>query len=237
MTSFSYQKKTGLDLARFLFENSIPEENPVIDSLAVSIQKLEKWIQKLMADDPDDERGLHDLTIEEGCLLDDLVGISFIVCQRGITSVVSNYDFLRKQWLEHQKTIHYVEPTNDFLGIPISPKNLKQELMVAANPALCSFSKIAMIDAFANYYKHRDEWTNDWKDLTKQGMRTVDVIRAAGADPGSLCLNCRKGYQTLTGETSLVRLDLLWKIILDWSRAIREKCLEDLGRCGCSPKK
>ncbi len=234
MTKYSFKKRTGIDVGLRLLDLSIPEENPVIDSLAVSIQKLEKWIQKLMADDPDDESSLG---FEEGCLLDDLVGIGFVVCQRGITSIVSNCDFLRKQWLKHRNTIHNGNPETDFLGIPISPKDLKRQLMATANPVMGSFSKIAMIDAFANYYKHRDEWTENWKDMDNREMKTVEIIQSAGADQKTLCSNCRRGYQTLTGETSLVRLDLLWKIVFDWSRTLREQCLKDLAQCGCFPKK
>ena len=235
MTKFSYKKRTGLDIALRLLANSIPEENPVIDSLAVSIKKSEKWIQKLSDEDPDDERGLSDLAFEEGCLVDDFVGIGLVVCQRGITSVVSNYTFLQKQWANHKKEIHNETPSKDFLGISIVEKAHKKELMAIANPFLALFSKIATIDAFANYYKHRDEWPNDWEEkMSDLAKRTVKVIRAAGADPGSLCSNCRRGYWTLTGETDTEgRLDLLWKIVFDWSRTIREQCLEDLVRCGC----
>ncbi len=234
MPKFSYKERTGLEIALRLLEHSIPEENPVIESLAVSIQESEKWIMKMSDEDPYDE---HDLAFEEGCLLDDLIGIGFVVCQRGITSIVSNCDFLRKQWLKHRNTIHNGNPETDFLGIPISPKDLKQQLMATANPVMGSFSKIATIDAFANYYKHRDEWENNWEDVCGQGKRTVEVIQAAGAASGFPCSKCKEGYEKLTGENSLVRLDLLWEIVFDWSRTIREKCLEDLGRCGCFPKK
>ncbi|MHB8369214.1 MAG: hypothetical protein ACYDBP_05895 [Leptospirales bacterium] len=109
--------------------------------------------------------------------------------------------------------------------------------MAKENPLLCKFSKIATINAFANYYKHRDEWPNDWDELPRKSLRTAEVIRDAGATRDSPCSNCGKGYQKLTGEISSVRLDRLWKIIFNWSREIREKCLKDLVLCGCCPGK
>nr|EES53894.1 MAG: hypothetical protein UBAL3_44810032 [Leptospirillum ferrodiazotrophum] len=239
MTRFSYKNIAGLGAALSLLEISIPEENPIINSLAVSIRKSERWREKLEEENPDDESGFYaDLSFEEECLTDDLIGVAFVVCQQGITSVVSNYCFLRKQWLEHQKTIHNREPKEDFLKISISSESCKEALMAKENPLLGKCSKIATINAFANYYKHRDEWPNDWdKKLPGKSLRTAEVILDAGAALDSPCSNCGKGYQKLTGEISSVRLDRLWKIIFDWSREIREKCRKDLVRCRCCPGK
>jgi len=236
MERFSYQERTGLDIA--LHSLIIPEENPVLDSMALSIKESEKYVQKILEEDPDNELGSHDLVFEEGCLVDDLVGIAFVVCQRGITSVVSSYSFLQKQWVKHRETIHKDKPKKDFVGIPISSNNLKRELMGVVNPSLGSFSKISVIDAFANYYKHRDEWTNDWNGMDDSlRMKTAEIVRFCGADPGSLSSNCRQGYLKLTGETYFGRLDLLWTIGTGWANEIRNRCFDDLDRCGCYPEK
>jgi hypothetical protein len=50
------------------------------------------------------------------------------------------------------------------------------------------------INAFANYFKHRDEWPNDWSSLMGKEKETVRVIRAFGASEGSTG-NLRTGLE------------------------------------------
>jgi len=47
-----------------------------------------------------------------------------------------------------------------------------------------------LINAFANYFKHGDEWNGSWSALTGQSKQTADVISAVGAQEfstGNLC--------------------------------------------------
>ena len=53
-----------------------------------------------------------------------------------------------------------------------------------------------VIDAFSNYFKHRDEWSSDWSRLPPVSQHTADDIRACGASPNSH-RNFRIGVEAL----------------------------------------
>jgi hypothetical protein len=62
------------------------------------------------------------------------------------------------------------------------------------------YSQIEVIDAFANYHKHQDEWGPDWTTLTGQQRRTVDIIQLVGAYQSST-RNLRTGAEYLGNPT------------------------------------
>jgi hypothetical protein len=60
-----------------------------------------------------------------------------------------------------------------------------------------NYSKVEVIWALANYFKHRDEWRPDtWVNPTGQSKWTVPVIKAVGLISGSTG-NLRKGAEAL----------------------------------------
>ncbi len=226
--------------ARYIIVHLIPQGDLILDSLASSINNSESRIAGIVQEDLDDEQSL---VSDEVDLIEDLLGVSFVICQLGITSVVSNYPFLQKQWVNLKKQVHSEEPCTDCLGIPIikdfsKDRISKKDLLQAGNPMLnASFSKIATIDSFANYFKHKDEWPSDWNDLKGNEERTKAIIKEAGAQPASSG-NFRTGYEALINENdSFRKVDLLWKIVINWAEEIGNLCAEDLQKSGCFPSK
>lgn len=72
---------------------------------------------------------------------------------------------------------------------PVS-SNKKEFLSVEAETfAGTAFTKPQMINAAANYWKHRDEWNQSWakyKAEGKQTGKTIEKIEAAGAEESRL---------------------------------------------------
>ena len=88
---------------------------------------------------------------------DDLCGIAFVTAQAYITGVVADVNALRGT------------------RSPIS----KHELLKTANPIVgdTTLTRMQLCDTMANYYKHRDEWT-DW--TAPAARRTTELLRTAG---------------------------------------------------------
>jgi len=106
--------------------------------------------------------------------IEHLLGTMFVVCQGLITRVVSRV-----------KRLHEL---CDRLGPQLRTTNgEKWEIMALSHDPrpLGTYSKVQIIDAFANYFKHRDEWRFDWDCPDDRAKRTVQVIGASGATAGS----------------------------------------------------
>jgi hypothetical protein len=91
------------------------------------------------------------------------------------------------------------------------------------------FSKIELLWALANYYKHQDEWTRDtWDDPKPHQKRTVLVIKAAGLSFGSSG-NLRTGAEAL-GNASYNDTGVFSQIIRVWSTNVRRHVRGKVGR-------
>ena len=88
----------------------------------------------------------------------DLCGIAFVAAQAYITGVVADVRALR------------------------GPNLTKPELLESDNPVVAGtkLTQMQLCDTMANYYKHRDEWS-DWDDVEKPAARrTIQFLRTAG---------------------------------------------------------
>jgi hypothetical protein len=83
-----------------------------------------------------------------------------------------------------------------------------------------------VINAFANYFKHRDERASSWAKLTGNSKKTADVITAAGAKQGSSG-NLRQALETL-GIDYKDPTKLLTEVIA-WEQAIASIYKRELG--------
>jgi len=63
-----------------------------------------------------------------------------------------------------------------------------------------NYTSVEVINAFANYFKHGDEWDSQWRASKQQQQETIDILRAAGARPGSTG-NLRTGAGLLDADT------------------------------------
>lgn len=76
------------------------------------------------------------------------------------------------------------------------------------------YTEIQVIDAFANFFKHNEEWEWDWSKLKDRSRKTAEIITAVGASQGSTG-NFRKGAAAI-GNVDLTRVTILVGIIASW---------------------
>jgi len=127
---------------------------------------------------------------------DDLCGIAFVTAQAYITGVVADVNALRGT------------------RSPIS----KQELLKSANPIVAdtSLTRMQLCDTMANYYKHRDEWT-DWSDPAAR--RTTELLQTAGFTQGNQHL-CTTVATLLFGNVEVESLIPLVDMLSSWRKAV-----------------
>jgi hypothetical protein len=90
------------------------------------------------------------------------------------------------------------------------------------------WSKIELLWALANYFKHRDEWSShSWTDPKGPEQHTVPVILAAGLKPGSTG-NLRRGAEAL-GNSDYADMSVLQTVIREWADQVREAIRQTAG--------
>ena len=130
---------------------------------------------------------LKDIADDETEIIENLLGTAFVVCQIHITCVVSRllklHTFFRKN--EGRLLTGLEKPSKVAI--------MKQGGQLIAGS---QYTDVMVIDGFANYFKHREEWDPHWAALSDGQAKTRDVIKAFGATPGSSG-NLRIGAETL----------------------------------------
>ncbi|MBP5973120.1 hypothetical protein HW132_10340 [Brasilonema sp. CT11] len=140
----------------------------VIEEIGKSIEKSSSLLHDL--DNPQEfiaEKDWIDGIIDDECLVVEyLLGAAFVICQAYITNVVSSIFKLHKRF---EKSF----------GIKLmTTSGNKQDICkfgVVEHP-----SPIELMDALANYFKHRSEWYINWEKLDKKQQRTAKVILQTG---------------------------------------------------------
>lgn len=144
-----------------------------------------------------DEDYAEHVTDSECAVIEDLLGTAFVGCQIYITATVSG-------------TKHFHELSSDEAALE------KAAVLSVGSPVLppTDYTRVQVIDAFANYFKHRDEWSYDWSAFSGRSARTVSIIQAAGAQQGSSG-NLRTAAEAL-GLPKYWDLNILHRDIQEW---------------------
>lgn len=155
-----------LGLWRLQALDLIPDLRTVLGPLGEAIGETRGVLD---GPDPNMPQDWIDSLVEETLsAIEDLLGTAFVVCQTGITRTVSPLMRL------HRDASRAIPPV---------------ELRISSGerPHLCSLfsetvedsdvTRVQLIDAAANYFKHRAEWKS-WKSL--RGQRTVQVLLSVG---------------------------------------------------------
>lgn len=173
----------GMILAMFLSDEQDEIINRILGPLGRAIADTGAEIEKAASKfGPNADWWIDD----EVGIIEELLGVAFVACQAYITSIVSGIKRLHKR--AHKR--HSIQLT--------TTDGTKTSVMrhgFAAHAGTL-WSPIEVIDAFANYYKHSDQWSVegvDWDKPETHGRtdraRTIAVIRSAGTErrsPGNL---------------------------------------------------
>jgi hypothetical protein len=139
----------------------------VMRSLNSAVQESNEEIGKAL------QSGNHDyaIIVDDECgFVENLIGAALVTCQAEITSIAA---LVIKIHSEAQGG-----------GITLTTTDgQKPSILAFGNPQVGSsgFSQIQVINAFANYFKHNDEWDQEWSQATGWQMHTVAVLSAVGA--------------------------------------------------------
>jgi len=186
---------------------------PIGDAIRSSIETIEE-ADKL-------EKLERIWTTDEECeSIESWIGLAFVAAQSYLTRVISHCKRLH-DWHERQTK------TRVLLGI----KGFKHEILAAATPKVrpTNYTAIEAVNAFANYFKHRDEWPLDWTQLQGDNEKwTAAIIEAFGAQSGSTG-NLRQGYASVLGDKiPLNEVSRLGGIVRDWVRALKTAYEQEL---------
>jgi len=189
----------------------VTDIRPLLAPVGEAIQRASLRAESVAPDA--DDSGYAEAVLDEACdEVEGLLGVAFVIAQVGIAHTVAAVKSLRVMLKEVAPSVRLrVEDCVD----------LGQE---------GEFSKIAVLNAFANYFKHRDEWVGSWKKLTDGAGRTANAIMAAGAAPGSTG-NLRTGADAI-GLRPYGGVVMLADMLNSWRRALKEYYQERLESAG-----
>jgi hypothetical protein len=154
----------------------------------------------------------RDEVVDDACeVAENMLGMGFIACQLDIIRLVSGC----------QKIHEY--------GPELGPKPTKQDLMERCERVGgLRLSKVTAIDAFANYFKHRDQWLEDWgkrwpadwSKARREVRSTAEIVLALGVVPGSSG-NMRAGFEKIAGHTHYERVGELGEVVRRWASKVK----------------
>jgi hypothetical protein len=153
------------------------------------------------------EEYLDSVVDEETAVTEELLGAAFVVCQSYITSIVESFKKLHKK------------AKIDKLKFTVTNGERKVLLKTgSANVANSEYTELQVIDAFANYFKHSDQWPLIWTKADNQSKGTIEIIQSVGAQSGSTG-NMRTGAKVL-GCPMYNNLDSLLDKITQWQNEL-----------------
>ncbi|MBD2509811.1 hypothetical protein H6G91_21350 [Nostoc muscorum FACHB-395] len=142
----------------------------VLKEIGVSINKSIIELEQIKKTNEFPEEYLESIAEDECLVVEHLLGTAFVLCQGYITKVVSKI----KQY--HKLAEHK--------GAKLTTTDGQKNsiLKFAYNQNKFS-SSIQLIDGFANYFKHRDEWNLNWEKLNDNQKKTAEVIKEVLTKP------------------------------------------------------
>jgi len=163
-----------------------------------------------------DAEYIAELVDEERTEIEVLLGCGFVAAQSEITRIVS-----RVKWLHDRvkRDGHRLTGTTAE----------KHGMFKAFSPPVgrTAHAQIEVINAFANYFKHHEEWGPKWKKATrKDAKKTIEIVKALGAAENSSD-NCRKGLAAL-GIDQVSEAYTIAKIIARWQGDLLAAYREEL---------
>lgn len=188
----------------------------VLSSLGDAVTESNKILER--ARTTGDEDYFDGVCDDESNVVESLIGAAFVASQAHITGVVSSIIRLGVQAAKDDHPL--TSSTGKREGI------LRIESSMIGSPA---FSRIQVIDAMANFFKHHDEWTVPWSKLNKNQKPTATVVVAVGGTEGATG-NLRKGLNALGIDADL--LGELHNEVSTWAAAAIKRYEEELRTIG-----
>jgi len=163
-----------------------------------------------------DAQRIEIVTDDETAIIENLLGTAFVVCQTYISCVVSRVTSLHKLCQESSSfnltTTTCTKTSIMQLGSKILPQS--------------PYTEVEAIDAFANYFKHREQWHGPWEQLPDPARRTAQIVTACGA------LQYSTGnFRTIAdklGNGTYSNLSAFSKILQSWRQTVHKQYKAEL---------
>jgi|GEM_PF-1467116 len=140
---------------------------------------------------------------EETDVIENLLGVAFLICQCHVTEVVSKVVMLHKLYVKNY-------PDN----VLTTTSGSKRDIIGFGLDSVGSYTAVTVLDAFANYFKHRDEWHGDWDTLPARSLHTAAIVESVGGSQGSSG-NMRTGAEAL-GNPSYASVEVFAQVLRSW---------------------
>lgn len=189
----------------------------VLEALSDTIIEAESSITE--ASETGYDEYIEAVVDEETAVIEDLLGCGFVACQSYIAAVVSGVKSLHKR---AKADGHQLCTTN---GTKDSIMRFRGNTVAGGN-----YTEIQVINAFANYFKHHEEWPRQWGNATGPAAETIAVIQAVGAIQASTG-NLRTGSESL-GNKEYKQLGAFADKLLEWSARLCSEYRRELENIG-----
>jgi hypothetical protein len=199
MTAFVYKRRTALDHYLRLLGFAVKADT--YENVLDTLGKgIQKAVDRISVDQDDDA-----VVDYEAEIIENMLGTAFVVCQAQANAVLQ-------------------------AALKIPAQAMKGHEIRKLGPRFdTDYSKVEILWALANYFKHRDEWGRSmWSNPAKREKSTVETIKAAGLTPGSSG-NLRDGAKAL-GNVSFADVWMFYGIVRDWSEKVSEHIRIQNGR-------
>jgi len=213
---FHYKPRSKADIQLLLLDHAVNDDTyaSVLLTLAAGINAAAARVKNA------EQNGSPDIAQfiaeDEAEVIENLLGTTYVLCQTPITGVTQAALRARDQAL------------NCGLAFPAFGAK-PHEVRALGDRFDSNYSKIEVLWALANYYKHRDEWERaTWDDPTGLAEFTVPVIKAAGLQPSSTG-NLRTGAESL-GNPDYSNMTVFEDIIRRWASEVRKSTRQAFGR-------
>lgn len=165
--------------------------------------------------DKEQDTDYCDAVVDNECaVIESLLGAAFVSCQAEITAVVSHVMQIHKN--ADGKGVIWTASAGK------KPDILKLGQLIPGH----NYTHVQAINAFANYFKHCDEWGQSWVNLTGKSKHTVDVIMDLGTKENGTG-NFRAGVESL-GITDYKQLQILSYHVVQWVEVVKNAYETDL---------
>ncbi|HQR08106.1 MAG TPA: hypothetical protein PLN21_14855 [Gemmatales bacterium] len=152
----------------------------------------------------------------EGELLETVLGAMFVLWQTFLSTMIS----ATKELGRH---------CDNELNLKLSLAQGKGKILRFGSPVLGKTGHTGpeVIDAFANYFKHRDEWPGDWRLLDERSKLTAKVIKRCGAKDNSH-ENIRCGIKALGVKPPYKDFSAINTCLIDWVSEIEPQVRSEI---------
>jgi hypothetical protein len=202
-----FARRTNASILLRLLDYAVDNDTyaRVLRTLGTGIKIAAGRIETAARQGPDDYADA--VVDEETEIIESLLGTACVLCQTPITAVTQAALQARRQGLRDGRT---------FLAFT----DKSHEVRTLGDPFDTNHSKIEVLWALGNYFKHRDEWTRStWTKPTGLAAFTVPLLLAAGLAPSSTG-NLRTGAEAL-GNSDYSNMSVFEGIVQNWANEVR----------------